>query len=231
MDSSLPGGHRGPCSVRRGPGRRERRARGVSQYVILGSGLDPPAQRRPEIASHMHVFEVDRPGPQGWKRQRLIDLGFGVPEWLRLVPVYFEAGAPWLQSAFGSRIRSGPAGGRGVDRCFRMYLTHEAIPGDAPPGRHARARQHVRDDVHAADRSPRTRGSPLVRVGARGRPGIPDAIRRPVFAPGQVLALARQAGFKNAEHVSLATLAQRYFAGRTDGLRPSSGEDFLVATT
>ena len=24
---------------------------------------------------------------------------------------------------------------------------------------------------------------------------------------------------------------QRYFAGRSDGLRPSSGEDFLVATT
>jgi hypothetical protein len=27
-----------------------------------------------------------------------------------------------------------------------------------------------------------------------------------------------------------ASLAERYFANRTDGLRPSSGEDLLVAT-
>jgi hypothetical protein len=46
-----------------------------------------------------------------------------------------------------------------------------------------------------------------------------------------MLALAREAGFKDAQHVPGASLAQRYFAGRTDGLRPSSGEDFLVATT
>jgi hypothetical protein len=28
----------------------------------------------------------------------------------------------------------------------------------------------------------------------------------------------------------MAALAERYFAGRTDGFRPSSGEDLLVAT-
>jgi hypothetical protein len=52
-----------------------------------------------------------------------------------------------------------------------------------------------------------------------------------VFSPSEILALAREAGFNDAQHVSLATLAQRYFADRTDGLRPSSGEDFLVGTT
>lgn len=35
-------------------------ARGVEQYVILGAGLDTFAQRRPEIASRLRVFEVDR---------------------------------------------------------------------------------------------------------------------------------------------------------------------------
>jgi GNAT superfamily N-acetyltransferase len=44
-------------------------------------------------------------------------------------------------------------------------------------------------------------------------------------------ALARDAGFKNAQHVSGTSLAQCYLSGRTDGLRPSSGEDFLVART
>ena len=72
----------------------EQAARGAGQYVILGAGLDTFAQRRPQLASRLLVFEVDRPGPQAWKRQRLIDLGFGIPSYLRLVPVDFEAGEP-----------------------------------------------------------------------------------------------------------------------------------------
>jgi O-methyltransferase involved in polyketide biosynthesis len=51
------------------------------------------------------------------------------------------------------------------------------------------------------------------------------------FAPPEMLALAREAGFRNAEHVSAASLTERYFAGRTDGLRPSSSEEMVVATT
>src|SRR5437763_9202725 len=70
--------------------------RGVGQYVILGAGLDTFAQRRPALASLL-VFEVDQRGPQSWKRQRLIELGFGIPEWLRLVPVDFDAGDAWWQ--------------------------------------------------------------------------------------------------------------------------------------
>jgi O-methyltransferase involved in polyketide biosynthesis len=49
--------------------------------------------------------------------------------------------------------------------------------------------------------------------------------------PAEMLALAREAGFREARHVSAASLAERYFAGRTDGLRPSSAEELLVATT
>src|SRR4051794_8886720 len=67
----------------------------VRQYVILGAGLDSFAQRRVDVASRLKVYEVDQPGPQTWKRQRLIELGFGIPEWLRLVPVDFEAGDSW----------------------------------------------------------------------------------------------------------------------------------------
>lgn len=34
----------------------------------------------------LQVFEVDEPGrAQAWKRRRLIELGFGVPEWLHLL--------------------------------------------------------------------------------------------------------------------------------------------------
>ncbi len=38
----------------------ERVAAGVGQYVILGAGLDTFAQRQPELAARLIVFEVDR---------------------------------------------------------------------------------------------------------------------------------------------------------------------------
>src|SRR6266705_2565367 len=63
----------------------------------LGAGLDTFAQRRPEIAARLRVFEVDQPGPQAWKRQRLIELGYGIPDWLRLVPADFEANGSWWE--------------------------------------------------------------------------------------------------------------------------------------
>src|SRR3954452_20047237 len=63
----------------------ERAAAGVTPYVILGAGLDTLAQRRPDLAARVRVFEIDRPGTQAWKRHRLDELGFGVPDSLRLV--------------------------------------------------------------------------------------------------------------------------------------------------
>src|SRR5471032_1513429 len=104
----------------------EQAGHGLRQYVILGAGLDSFAQRRPEIASHLRVFEVDQLGPQAWKRQRLIELGFGIPEWLRLVPVDFETGDDWWQQLARAGFDAGrPAvvASTGVS----MYLTRDAI--------------------------------------------------------------------------------------------------------
>ncbi|ANS28570.1 hypothetical protein [Rhodococcus opacus] len=49
------------------------------------------------------------------------------------------------------------------------------------------------------------------------------------YTPPEMLTLAREAGFDGAQHVAGTSLAERYFADRSDGLRPSSGEDLLVA--
>jgi O-methyltransferase involved in polyketide biosynthesis len=51
------------------------------------------------------------------------------------------------------------------------------------------------------------------------------------FSPAEFQTLAREAGFKEAHHVSTAEMRERYFANRTDGLRPSSAEQMLVAST
>ena len=51
------------------------------------------------------------------------------------------------------------------------------------------------------------------------------------YSPDNMTGLGLQAGFRDARLVSADALNERYFAGRTDGLRPARGEELLVATT
>ena len=207
----------------------EQAGHGVSQYVILGAGLDTFAQRRPDLASRLRVFEVDQPGPQAWKRQRLIELGFGIPDWLRLVPVDFEQGGSWWQQLAAAGFDPGrPAvvASTGVS----MYLTKDAtaatlrqLAGLAPGSTLAMTFLLPPELVDDTDRS----GLQTSEKGARAS-GTPFVS---FYPPQEMLALARQAGFKDVRHVSGSSLAERYLADRTDGLRPSTGEDFVVATT
>ncbi len=64
--------------------------RGVSQYVILGAGLDTFAYRSPYPPGVLQVFEVDHPRTQTWKRARLEEVGITLPRDLILAPVDFE---------------------------------------------------------------------------------------------------------------------------------------------
>ena len=43
--------------------------RGVSQYAILGAGLDTFAYRNPYSTGGLKIFEVDYPATQEWKSQ------------------------------------------------------------------------------------------------------------------------------------------------------------------
>ncbi|OAJ62292.1 methyltransferase [Paraburkholderia ginsengiterrae] len=208
----------------------EQASRGLDQYVILGAGLDSFAQRRPGIASHLKVFEIDQPGPQAWKRQRLIELGYGVPEWLRFVPVDFEAGDDWrdrLATAGFDKRKPAVVVSTGVS----MYLTREAnaatlrqVAALAPGSTLAMtfllpldmADPEVRPGLEMAEKGARASGTPFISF----------------FTPPQILALAQECGFGAARHVSADDLTQRYFASRTDGLRPPrNAEELLVAST
>ncbi|HEY4157135.1 MAG TPA: class I SAM-dependent methyltransferase [Polyangiaceae bacterium] len=208
----------------------EEAGRGVDQYVLLGAGLDTFAQRRPELASRLRVFEVDRPSPQEWKRRRLIELGFGVPDWLHLVPVDFEAGASWRERLAAEGFAADkPAvvASTGVS----MYLTGEAnrdtlcqvarlaagstlamtflVPLEL-------AAADARQGLERAAKGARASGTPFISF----------------FEPAELMTLAREAGFREVRHVSASELSQRYFAGRSDGLRPpDNGEEILLAMT
>jgi methyltransferase (TIGR00027 family) len=205
-------------------------ASGVGQYVILGAGLDTFAQRRPDLTSRLLVFEVDQPGPQAWKRQRLVDLGFGIPSFLRFVPVDFESGGTWwgrLAEAGFDATQPAIVASSGVS----MYLTEDAIAAtlrriaSLAPGSTLvmsfllpieLADPEVRPGIERAAEGVRANGTPFLSF----------------FRPTEMLALASEAGFRDVRHVSAAALAERYFADRTDGLRPpSNSEELLVAMT
>ena len=61
---------------------------GVTQYVLLGAGLDTFALRNPH--SGVRVFEVDHPATQAWKRRLLTAGQLELPSNAVLVPVDFE---------------------------------------------------------------------------------------------------------------------------------------------
>jgi methyltransferase (TIGR00027 family) len=207
----------------------ERPGRGIRQYVLLGAGLDTFAQRNPEIGRRLKVFEVDQPGTQLWKRQRLIELGYGVPEWLRFVSVNFEFGDSWwerVQEAGFDVSQPTLIASSGVS----MYLTKEAIEATLRA-----AATLATGSVFAM-----TFLLPLALADADARPGLELAAKGArasgtpfisFFTPPEMMSLAREAGFKDVQHVSAATLAQRYFSGRTDGLRPPNNAEELVVAT
>lgn len=203
-------------------------ALGVSQYVLLGAGLDTFTLRRPELAAKLQVYEIDAPGTQRWKQGRLTALGVNAPPTLHFVPVDFEAGQGWLaqlQAAGFDPRRPAVVASTGVS----MYLSLEAIRGTlrevAGLARGSSlvlsflnpielAEPELRPGIEAAARGARAAGTPWISF----------------FRPEEMVDLAIQAGFEVAQHVSAEALNQRYFAGRSDGLRvPLRAEELLVA--
>jgi len=203
---------------------------GVRQYVLLGAGLDTFAQRKPQMASRLKLFEVDRPAAQQWKRRRLMELGYGVPDWLQLVKVEFEAGDRWwdrLSECGFDPAKQTIVASTGVS----MYLTRDAnaatlrqVATLAPRSIFVMSfllpiemsEPAVRTGLEFAERGARVSGTPFISY----------------FVPEQLLSLARECGFRTAQHISAETLTAMYFANRTDGLRPPfNAEELLVATT
>jgi methyltransferase (TIGR00027 family) len=202
---------------------------GVHQYVVLGAGLDTFVQRKPELASKVQVFEIDEPPTQAWKQQRLKELGYGIPQNLHFVPVNFEMGEAWLEKLKVSGFKTNdPAfiASTGVT----MYLTKEAnmetfrkLSTLAPGSTYAMTFMLPPALVEPEDRA----GYEFVmeRTAAAGTPFLS------LFPPEEIVQMARDAGFKSVKYVSRKDVIAKYFAGRADGLQPSSGEEFLIATT
>ena len=202
---------------------------GLGQYVLLGAGLDTFTQRHPELAERVRVFEIDQPGPQAWKRQRLDQLGYGVPDHLRLVPVDFDADDDWWTALVDAGFDvSDPAlvSSSGVS----MYLTRSATESTlrrlsrlAPGSILAMTFMLPFELVDEVERAGLERAARGAR--ASGTPWIS------FYSPDEIVTAARRAGFGEARCVPTDELARRYLADRSDGIRPARGEGILLART
>ncbi len=200
--------------------------RGVSQYVILGAGLDTFCQRRPELRSRLRVFEVDEPRTQAWKRERLSALGYGAEAQPTFVPVDFEAGESWwsqLQAAGFDGSRPAMVASTGVS----MYLTRDAITATLravaalAPGSTLVMTYILRHELLGEwERALRVRIEAL--AAGSGTPFIS------FFSPEEICQLAKACGFSAARYVTADELTERYLQAL--GLRQLQSEQLLVAT-
>jgi methyltransferase (TIGR00027 family) len=198
-------------------------SRGVTQYVILGAGLDTfgyradpgaPAGR----ASRLRVFEVDHPATQEWKRGALAAASVAVPENVVFVPADlsaqslrsclraagFDAAAPALVSWLG----------------VTMYLTREAITrtlsavAGFAPGTGLIADYMLPENMR--DEAGAVYGGLVARAAAQwGEPWLS------VFAPDELSDLAHQCGFASARHVRQRDTVPAGLWTRGDSLAPA----------
>jgi methyltransferase (TIGR00027 family) len=187
--------------------------RGITQYVILGAGLDSFAHRG-GAGTGVRVFEVDHPATQEWKRRAL-----PVPGNLRFVPLDFGldsladllrlAGFDFAAAAFVSWL--------GVT----MYLDAGAIEQTLSViGGFAPGSEIVLDYMLPAglrDAAGADYAEQVGRVSAeRGEPWLS------FFAPDETAALLRRHGFEPVRDVSQQEMVPAAVWERSDSLRPAN---------
>lgn len=191
-------------------------ANGVTQYVVLGAGLDTFAYRNP--FPELRVFEVDFPATQVWKRSMLEEAGIALPANLTFVSLDFErqtladglaeAGLDFQKPAFFGWLGVVP------------YLTFGAFRATLSVVARMPAGSSVVFDYAVA---PETL-SPIgriafdrlsTRVAAAGEPF------RLFFTPQQLEAEIHKLGLHRIEQVDSDRLNELYFNNRADGLKLS----------
>ncbi|HKW50049.1 MAG TPA: class I SAM-dependent methyltransferase [Gemmatimonadaceae bacterium] len=201
--------------------------RGVTQYVILGAGLDTFAYRQPPWARDLRIFEIDRAPMQREKRERLSLSRVFVPDNVifgsidfereRLVDTLAKYGLDIAQPTFFSWL--------GVT----MYLTEAAV-------------LEVLRDVM---RFPK--GSEIVFTFAPAPTGddvVDEALQRFIaelaasagepwqtyFKPDDLAARLGAEGFSNVELIEPSEAAARYYVARKDDLPPPRRRMIVSAT-
>jgi methyltransferase (TIGR00027 family) len=187
-------------------------AQGVRQYVLLGAGLDTFAYRNPHPG--LHVFEIDHPATQQWKRELLETNRIPSPSLLTFVPVNFEHQALEAQLLAVGFDPTLPAffAWLGVV----PYLTLEAFRSTV---RYIAARPPESGLVfdYSQPRSALPRLEQLAHDSLAARVKLAGEPFQLFFTPSD--AAAELATFYNIEDLGSTEINARYFDNRTDKLK------------
>jgi methyltransferase (TIGR00027 family) len=204
-------------------------SKGVSQYVILGAGFDTFTQRHSEIASQIDVYEIDRPGQQEWKEQRLKELGYPYNPHLHFVSVDFGAGGLWWQKL--------------IENGFDASKPAVVVSTDASMYHTKKSNQSVMNQM--AKLAP---GSTFamtflispelledkelsMTVFIMKRAQETGASRLNLFPPDEILKMAAEAGIEKCSYIPASKLHELYFQNRSDNLNAGSAEGFFIGRT
>jgi len=199
---------------------------GYRQYVILGAGLDSFAWRRADLLGWLRLFEVDQQASQVRKLARITELGLPVQDGHVFAAVDFEAeslrdgldraGLDWTQPTFFSCL--------GV----LIYLGTEAIDATLRTVHECGTGSEMvfSYDVPDAFLDDIALEMVTIEAGQAAAVGEPYTTR---MSPAHAEALVTTAGLHVVEHLTPQALYDRYFARRSDGLRPSAAERLIAA--
>lgn len=200
--------------------------KGVRQYVLLGAGLDTFPYRNPYPEDLLHVFEVDHPSTQAWKRTRLREAGIPIPRGLTFAPIDFET------ESLGEAL-----GRTGFDAGTRTFFSWLGVTVYVSVGAVTSTLQFVASmpagsgialdymiSPNLLDPTARRVFDGLAeRVSSAGEPF------RTFLDPSLLRDSLREKGFGRIEDLGPEELNHRYFRGRGDGLRVGSLSHVLYA--
>jgi methyltransferase (TIGR00027 family) len=189
------------------------RDHGVRQALILGAGLDTFALRNPY--PNLHVFEVDHPATQSWKRKLLVAAELPIPESLTFVPVDFELHSLRQQLLHAGFDFTAPTATAWLG--VVPYLTSEAFAATARVlGRLPAGSSVVFDYSQPREVLSFTEQLMLDSLSARvALAGEPFQL---FFTPQQLADDLLRFDLNVVEDIDSAALNARYLANRTDGL-------------
>jgi methyltransferase (TIGR00027 family) len=191
-------------------------AQGITQYVILGAGLDAFAYRRRDLLDRLHVFEVDYPATQQWKRERLRELGVAMPPQCTFVPMDFARETLMTVLHANGYRREQPA----VFSCLGVsqYLPAAALHATlaqiavAAPGS-VLLFGYLVPETFLDDDNRRVRQLLNVFTAARGEPILT------AYTPTEIGQQLQAFGWTEVSDLGVDTGLAHYTAGRTDGLQ------------
>ncbi len=197
--------------------------RSVTQYVVLGAGLDTFAYRNPHAG--LRVFEVDHPATQAWKREQLQAAGIAIPPSLAFVPVDFE------QQTLADGI--GQSGFNANSAAFfswlgvTPYLTHEACMSTLSfiakmPKESGVVFDFALDPALLNAGQRQALDALSKRVAAAGEPF------QLFFDPEKLQGELKAMGFHRTEFLQGEQINARYFKDRKDGLLVRGGLGHLI---